>query len=62
MPDIIVLSDERMDAKCASVKELILAFENHQGEMSRTQIIRVCNDIIKQMIEMLEILELFDEN
>ena len=57
MVEALQLNGARIDAKCASVRDKILAFENHQNEMSKTQIIKLCNEIIGAMIDILEMVD-----
>jgi hypothetical protein len=57
MSEVVALNDERINVKCAAVRDLILAFENHQNEMSNTQIIKLCNEIIGVMIDILEMVD-----
>ena len=54
--DLVVnLKEERINVKCATVRDLLLTFEeNHQNEMNRSQVIEICNKIIAAMFDILE--------
>jgi hypothetical protein len=50
-------TDERINAKCAAVKERLIAFEYHNQEMTKAQIIKLCGEIINAMFDILEMTE-----
>ena len=49
--------DARIDAKCVLVREKLVAFETYYQEMSKAQLIKLCNEIIATMIDILELTE-----
>lgn len=53
--DLVVnFKDERINANCAIVREKIIAFENYNQDMTKAQVVTICNEIITAMIDILQ--------
>jgi len=54
---VVHFKDERTNAQCLKVKEKLIAFDYHQNEMTKAQIIKLCSEIIGMMFDVLEFTE-----
>jgi hypothetical protein len=57
MSEVFELKDERINEKCAAVREKLIAFEYHNQEMTKAQVIKLCSEIINAMFDILELTE-----
>jgi hypothetical protein len=55
--ETLPLVEARINAKCLAVKEKLIAFEYHNQEMTKAQIIKLCGEIINAMFDILEMTE-----
>lgn len=54
---IFELEEERIDRKCAAIKEQLLVLQNHKHEMPRDKVVTLCEDIMFLMIDLIELLD-----
>jgi hypothetical protein len=55
--EALQLAEVRINAKCAEVREKLIAFENYNQDMSKAQVIKLCSEIISSMFDILEMTE-----
>jgi hypothetical protein len=52
---LIELTDEKIDRKCAQIRERLVALCNHKNQMSKDQINQACAELIESMIAIVEL-------
>ena len=57
MLSVIVSKDEMIERKCVVIRGALLALHNHEGEMSKNQVLELCRNIIVDLIDILEMLD-----
>jgi hypothetical protein len=57
MPYVSEFNDHRIDRKCSEVRERLLALHNHEQEMSKAEVLKLCRQIMMAMINIIEMLD-----
>jgi hypothetical protein len=60
MPDVLELDDSRVERKRQLVRQQLITLHNHSDEMSKSQIVQICHEIVSGMIDLLEMLEIME--
>jgi hypothetical protein len=55
--NIVRLKDYNMDRRCALVRSNLLVLKNHKHQMDKDRIIDLCEDLISEMMNILELME-----
>jgi hypothetical protein len=57
MLSVIVSKDEMIEQKYLTIRDYMLALQNHNESMSKKQIVNLCRDIIHGLIDILEMVD-----
>jgi hypothetical protein len=57
MADVLELNDARVDQKRQLVRQQLITLHNHQDEMTKSQIVELCHEIISSMLDLLDLID-----
>jgi hypothetical protein len=54
---LLELKERKIERACAIVRGQLVALHSYQSDMSKDQVLKICNDIISEMLDILEMVQ-----